>query len=312
LYTATQSEMNRPKIVTLNKVEPNMLPELIDALQDQPGIVGFLVALPDVPFELKQKIADVENPAAVKYLASNIKTPPEILLKLATHHSTEIARTVNYNKSAPQTARYIYSIRATFSEDWRHHDEGKNPPGFDSTEEKGVWKSLASDRREYVRTWVARSKATPSQILSELKNDKNEEILKWVFLNNNSNMAVKNVAAQHLSSNAKQLITKLSSSEDREIREAVAHSNDTSIDILKKLCTDREENVRKAVAENSHVTSELLAILGNDSSHSVLAVVAKHPKTPTEVLNKLLNTSVSLYKIPEVASENLRQREQKK
>jgi hypothetical protein len=312
LYNATQAgDFTRPKSLYITTIEPKTLPVLIEALESDPGIVGFLVALPDVPLELKQKIADSKESPAVKYLASDVKTPPGILLKLATHPSTEVARNVFYNKNAPAAARYIYSIRAPFSEDWRHHNEGNTPPGYGSDEERSVWRKLVTDNRDYVRTWVARSRVTPPQILSALADDNNKVIVQWVLLNNNSSQQVRNKAAHRLSSSASDVISALGKSNDREIRAAVARSRDTTDPALKELIHDREESVRRAVTENPRVSPELLEALGNDYSTFVLAAVAQNPKTPVATLKKLLSKSVDMYNIPGVAAENLRSRGQK-
>jgi hypothetical protein len=201
LYYATQSSHigERPRLQFITKIEPKSLPALIRSFENKPEIVGLLVALPDTPVELKYEIAESKYPAAVKYLASSKSTPSDILLKLATHPSTDIARTVYHNKNAPSVARTIYLIRAPFSEDWRHHDEVRYPRGFDFDEGKKVWTMLCIDRRDYVRTWVARSQGAPPKLLAVLADDPNKDILRWVALNKNSTPSTKNKAAHNLS-----------------------------------------------------------------------------------------------------------------
>lgn len=310
LYDATQSNNRTSKLLFITEIQPKALPVLITTFESKPRIVGYLVALPETPVNLKDRIADSKYPDAVRYLASDEKTPPDILAKLATHPSKDIARIVHDNKNAPQKARYIYSIRGPFFEDWPPRDEVFCPPGLDWEGGEKVWRDLCSDTRDYVRTWVARSQAAPPEILALLANDRNKEILQWVVLNNNSTPKTKRQAARNLSKTVSGLITELSESDDQHIREAVVLSKDTPKKILQFLCDDENENVRRALAESSRVTPDMLEVLADNSSHYVLAAVAKNPKTPIPVLKKLLNTSVSFYKIPEVAAENLRQRGQ--
>lgn len=305
LYEATQTSSKTSSITT---IQPKVLPVMLEVFEGRPGIVGLFVALPEIPTDIKLKIAESKEPDAVKYLARDKKTPQDILLKLATHPSSEISRDVFYNLTAPQMARYIYSIRAPFSEDWRHRDEGRNPPGYNTVEEKSVWAALIKDNRDYVRTWVARSQIAPPQILADLADDNNEDILKWLILNNQSTQNTKNKAARTLKTTVPELIDELTKNNKADIRKAIAQSKDTPAEVLKILSDDREDDVRRSVAENPHVTPDLLERLGNESSHYVLVAVAKNPKTPTAVLNRLLNTGSSLYKVPEVAAESLRNR----
>ncbi len=72
-------------------VKPESLPVLVEVFQKRPDFVGLLAGCREAPYSLKLKVSDSLEPDAVKYLANSVDTPPEILAKLASHPSREIA-----------------------------------------------------------------------------------------------------------------------------------------------------------------------------------------------------------------------------
>ena len=57
----------------------------------------------------------------------------------------------------------------------------------------------------------------------------------------------------------------------------------SDIDLLKKLMTDEDWEVREAVALNPALTSDMLREMKNDTHKFVLSAILKHDKTPKDV-----------------------------
>lgn len=216
-------------------------------------------------------------------LSEDDQTPPEKLIELVTNRSVKVTDNVYKNKNAPLVAKYMYAIR--YAIEWEYNERKLPIPGFVTKPEKDAWELLTDNKEERVRLWVARQEFAPPQLLSKLSNDSSDEILTWVFLNNNSSQNVKMKIAEHFSSNIGGLIEKYSTYGNNYIKRAVAKSNDASINILNKLSKDEGFEVRSAVASNPNTTAELLEVISRDKTFSVSLAVANNPKTPLSVLN---------------------------
>jgi len=84
-----------------------------------------------------------------------------------------------------------------------------------------------------------------------------------------------------------EVLAKLSTDENEDVRESVAWNPNTPAEVLIKLSTDENEDVRKPVAWNPNTPVEVLAKLSTDENEDVRESVASNPNTPVEVLAKL-------------------------
>jgi len=262
-------QYSKSRFLNITAIQPKSITLLIDAFAQDPEIVGRLVSLPKAPLESKIRVAETTEPAAIKYLASDPKTPSDILLKYATHPSDDISQLVSKNKNSPLEARWIYTIRTSTAKNLFDRQNELVPPGFDSKEEKDFWYNLAKDRREYVRTWVAKSMITPGKILDKLSSDSNTQVLQWIVLNNVTPQQVRRKAAGKLATTVNDFLKTSSNDKDSEVRMAVALNRETPLDILKEMCSDKDEYVRMTLVRNSHISRELLEVLSHDRSRSV-------------------------------------------
>ena len=228
---------------TKSAISPKAMELLIGVFDNNPSLKGDLSAWPETATELKLKVAESPEIQAVLPMAINTSTPPEVLIKLASHKSIEVSRAVNKNSSTPLVARYIYCIRALVDEKERYVDSKKlDPPGLEDAAGKYVWESLASDKREYVRLWVAKSYAPPA-ILQSMGNDPSPEVLKWLFLNSVTPPETVRSIARQFKTNQNNLMERFSKDPGNLVRRAVTQTSATSDKILFKLMTDEDATV---------------------------------------------------------------------
>jgi|GEM_PF-7017239 len=295
-------------------VDPNMISAIMDIFKNYRELIGLLANLSETPVELKLMAAERPEIEAVLGMARNEQTPPEVLIKLATHENLDYARIAIENKKAPEEARLIFEIRSSLSYDVLHPKEGKNPPGFDTVLQRSVWLSLVQDKREFVRLWVAQHPFAPSSMLSSLSHDSSNEVLKWVFLNKNATKDSKKRIANRYSTNEKNLLIDLSKDKDPNIRQAVASNTEASTEILKTLSTDEYGDVRLAVVKNQNASAEILnSLYGYDDEFNY--ALAKNRHTSIERLKALIakkkaqeRLSSNESMILRAASDNLKRR----
>lgn len=91
LYEVTQSNPSGQLPGIRRKIKPETLPVLVDIFQNQSEIIGLLAGYRDAPYPLKLKVSNAIEPSAVKYLARSVDTPSDILVKLASHPSRDVA-----------------------------------------------------------------------------------------------------------------------------------------------------------------------------------------------------------------------------
>lgn len=228
---------------TSGTISPKAIELLISIFDSNPSLQGFLAAQPETTTECKLKVAESPDIQAVLPMAINTATPSGVLIKLSSHKSIEISRAVNSNRNAPLAARYIYSIRSIVDEKERYVDSNRlHPPGLEDPVGKSVWESLASDKRESVRLWVAKSYA-PQDILQSMANDPSQEVLKWLFLNPCTPLETLTPIAKQFKTNQNDLMKRFSKDPDNFVRRAVTQTPATSNKILVKLMSDQDETV---------------------------------------------------------------------
>ncbi|WP_281184695.1 hypothetical protein [Trichlorobacter lovleyi] len=234
-----QIKLDRTKVT----ISPKAMELLISVFDNNPSLKGEFSAWPETPTELKLKVAESPEIQAVFPMAINTSTPPEVLIKLASHELIEISRAVNNNSNAPLAARYIYCIRALVDEKERYVASKKLcPPDLEDATGKYVWESLASDKREYVRLWVAKSDAPPA-ILQSMGSDQSPEVLKWIFLNSLTPRETIKFIARQFNTNQYSLMERFSSDPDNLVRRAVTQTSATSDKLLFKLMADEDATV---------------------------------------------------------------------
>lgn len=261
LNTEINPYYNYNKTSLMDNLRADTVETLIAANSENSYLIKYLAVLPQVSHATKKRIAESDSPIAVDYLSINPKTPPDILMILATHPSTDIAWGVYNNKSAPVKARYIYAIRSPFPEDGRFLVGRDKPPGYLTEDEKSLWESLSVDNRDYVRTWVARSTAAPPQVLTKMRDDKSNNILMWIFLNTNTPFPTKKYIANKKSISPEKLLQDLAGHENAYVRRDVAKSELATPDLLAKMIHDKSDIVLQAIANNPQVTSGLLQMM---------------------------------------------------
>mgnify|MGYP000905355039 CR=1 FL=1 len=296
-------------------VDPKIIPIFIELFKKYPLLVGALANRPETPLDIKLKVADHPDALAVRDMAFNINTPPTVLIRLSTYQDKQMANYACKNKNAPEEAKRICEIRDSLNQNAFHGLEihVDFPNMFESkTEELSLWKLLVEDRREYVRMWVAQSEYTPSEILSNLSNDKSDSILHFVFIHKKSSPQIRRKIANHYKTDINTLIFNLCKSSNDKLREAVAISPISNHDVLKQLSLDSNYNVRGAVATNPNTTSDILESLaksesGNDYYSDVLPLIARHRSTPITVLENFYNQTKNK-KLSELANRAIRDR----
>ena len=83
------------------------------------------------------------------------------------------------------------------------------------------------------------------------------------------------------------VLIKLSTDKDSNVRRGVARNPNTPIDILEKLSSDKESDVRGGVAQNLNTPVDILVQLSTDEDSWVRMYVAQNRHTPVDVLVKL-------------------------
>jgi hypothetical protein len=78
---AIRYELTRPE----TEIDFKFLPVFLSVFEKDPVLLGQLVARPEVPLNIKLKVADNPKSRAVLPMAENTHTPPSVLLKLANY-----------------------------------------------------------------------------------------------------------------------------------------------------------------------------------------------------------------------------------
>ncbi|OGU16258.1 MAG: hypothetical protein A2076_13465 [Geobacteraceae bacterium GWC2_53_11] len=280
--------------ISIDKVPPKLIPVFIESFKNRGDLVGHLVNRPETPLDIKLKIADYpKHEAYISWMALNIDTPPQVLIRLSTNKDMDVAHDACKNKNAPKEAEQICKIRSSLKQSF--FSEFKTTADYSNMfkskkEELALWMLLVKDNREYVRMWVAQSRYTPSKILANLSNDPSDTILQFVFLHANTTPQIRHKIAKHFKLNVEAVLIELCKSNNDEIREAVAKSPISKHNVLKILSQDSDYHVYGAVAANPNATADMLESISKvatkrDYNNSgVLQLIVDHPNTPISVL----------------------------
>jgi len=160
-----------------------LLPVFLSVFEKHPVLLGHLVDRPEVPLDIKLKVADNPKSRAVLAMAENTHTPPPVLLKLASYDQKEemvgyvIGLSVCKNKNAPRKAKQICAIR------YYPERDGFSNLFESKTEEIALWQFLAKDSRENIRLSVAKHPKAPPNILSKLADDTSKKVAQAAIKN---------------------------------------------------------------------------------------------------------------------------------
>lgn len=129
-----------------------------------------------------------------------------------------------------------------------------------------------------IKGGVTHNPRTPSDVLKEMVNNKDEYILYSIAKNKNTPIEALEI---------------LMDKKIRYIRYYVAMNPNASIDMLKDLSNDISWDVRRHVAANLKTPVKILSKLANDKNSDVRSAVAGNPNTPQELLSKLSDDKIS-------------------
>ena len=276
-----------------------------------------VAAHPRAPANFLRELAEDDNPAVRRAVASNPNTSLEVLWTLAKDHPKavmsnssfrlRIATNLSILPNAPEA-----SLQALFTQEeaptswlrwgsehgswWVCQVVAANP----STPPEALSK-LAEDKDSWgssqVRKAVARNPAAPLPALQWLATDADAGIRKIVA----ENSAASEVVAFLCRAGANRKLQKvgcdpnpLTQAEQERLmtwgpygRWLLAVHPGTSSEDLAVLSTDANDNVREAVANNPFTSQSMLQKLATDSKWSVRAAVAGNPSASRKLLKQL-------------------------
>jgi len=276
-------------------LEPLLL--LMELFDNDGEILGYLVDQPEIPVEVKRKLAANPNHLVVFPMAVNPDTPQDILLILSAHNEVSVGEKVRTHNNAPPFVDYINQIHEAYQRlDTINQGDRDMPgerreykvPGFTSDNEKRAWMTLVNDHRPEVRAWVASNQNAPVSILVGMSNDSSEEVCGWLILNNSTPKYVKQKIAKRYSSSIADFIGKLAKSNERRVKFAVVNAKDATGTILEGLVRDPESTVLKTLARNSKTPVNTLVELSKKSDYQVQVAVLQNPNTPEDIRKDLL------------------------
>lgn len=106
------------------------------------------------------------------------------------------------------------------------------------------------------------------------------------------------------------VLTVLGSSDDPDVRMAVAVNSSAPIEILERLAEDQWENfngragVRQGVAGNPSASAEILSRLAEDADEQVRMAVAGNPSSPPQLLAGMADDDWEFYEVRELIASN--------
>ena len=167
---------------------------------------------------------------------------------------------------------------------------------------------------------AAQNKKTHPITLDILSRDYHEDVRKYVALNPNTHSKTlekmiendkecryRAVRNKNLSKN---VIEKLSNSDDDYIRWGVADNQSTPEEVLEKLSKDENRNVRFGISSNKNSNSKSLDNLCEDEDNEIRVNVASHPNTSPETLEKMKVDKYTINAIvsnPNTSSKKIKQ-----
>ncbi|MBD2166961.1 hypothetical protein H6G04_21455 [Calothrix membranacea FACHB-236] len=236
---------------------------------------------PKTPPHLLEKLAQSSNPIIRRYVAINLSTPVEILIRLTEDEEQQVRDYALQNPHVPileahrqiQLGIYQLFLAETKAEETKNAHKlmarrTGSPYALAQVVEKG-------DRNS--KLTAARSNKTPIQVLQQLAKDADEAVRQAV--SQNANLPLHN-------------LLELARDPSMNVRSNLAYKpshskTPTPIQLLEILAQDESERIRARIAEHPDTPVEILVRLANDSSREVKTKLIANPNTPTTILNRL-------------------------
>lgn len=226
-----------------------------------------IVKRKDLCQRVLEKLVEYATTSVRRYLASHIKTPPNILGKIAEYPE------LNWNEEIEIQTRIakhpytpIHVLEKLIEEG---HTKVKKAIALRSNLSKQLIVQLAMDYRVHAMRFLAYNRYIPSHVLAELTQ--------------NPQLRVRQMAVRHPKAPINVLTEAV---ELPQLRLFVAENPHTPVEILFKLTRDSRGDVLKAVAENPNSPAFVLEELSKNPLHDLL--LARHPNTSPEVMEKVL------------------------
>lgn len=202
-----------------------------------------------------------------RYLASQIKTPPNILQKIAEYPE------LNWNEEIeiqtriakhPHTPTHVLEKLIH-----KGHTKVKKAIALRSNLSKQLIVQLAMDYRVHGMRFLAYNRYISSNLLAELIQNPHLRVRQMVVRHPNAPINVLTAAVEF-----------------PQLRLFVAENPHTPVEILSELTKDSRGDVLKAVAQNPNTPAFVLEKLSENPLHDLL--LARHPNTSPEVMEKVL------------------------
>ena len=223
------------------------------------------------------------------------------------------------NESTPESVIKALGNSNNPEIQWRIADNPNTP--------SDVLSSLAMKPDKEVRLNVAANLNACFETLNKLSMDEDSEVRQMVFENPNFNQHDEenlievtsswykslsiltdnekwNVAANHYT-NA-QVLSKLASDEDIEVRYRISSNPNTSIETLDEILKNEEDTVFDfAVANHPNASQQALTLIFHNSvDETILFAIAKNPNTPVGILETLSKSPEPLIRLGIAANQN--------
>lgn len=214
-----------------------------------------------------EKLVEYATTSVRRYLASQIKTPPTILEKIAEYPE------LNWNEEIEiriRIAKHPYTPTHVLEKlIGEGHSKVKKAIALRSKLSKQLIVQLAMDYRVHAMRFLARNRYISSDLLAELAQ--------------HSQLRVRQMAVRHPQTPVNVLTE---AAEVPQLRLFVAENPRTPVKILLKLAQDSRGDVLKAVAENPNTPAFVLEELSENPLHDLS--LSRHPNTSPEVMEKVL------------------------
>ncbi len=150
---------------------------------------------------------------------------------------------------------------------------------------------LSKDIDEEILKLVARNPNTDIKILEKLSYKFPEAVIgnpifDLLILENTDSYLVKSTLARS-STTPQPVLKKLANDRDSSIRRIVAENRQTNVELLWLLTKDVDSGVRRGVASNTNLPLEIFLYLAKDKDISIREAVAQNSHTPTDILESL-------------------------
>ena len=230
------------------------------------------------------KLKDVKLRAKI---ASNSKTPANILELLSQDHDIDVLCKIGSNPNTPERilqdllkikdSDLLYSIgtNPNISIDFINKLTKKKSCVFGLIDNSKLpeyyYLNFYNSNNLDLKIQLARSRYTPIDILEKLANEQNTFI-----------------TSEHMyNDNITKIFHKLIHSSNFHIRARLAFDERTPKDVFEQLVNDSNEYVRSNLASRNDISLEIIKKLSMDTDPSVRASVASNSKTPQNILKYL-------------------------